>query len=477
VNPSGIAFRKMAIALLFIALGATACLMPMQADSYWHLRAGEDIWRTGAVPLCDTYSYTAAGRPWPNHEWLWQAVTYALFSAGGQPLLVLASAAMAVGACAIIYRLMIGETTTRFVLMLLGTPLIAGVWAVRPQIATLLLLAALLWLLMRERYLWIPALFLLWANVHGAVALGGLVLATATVVAAFGVRRRFWTLLAVTAFSGLATVATPLGLRAWHLAGATLATARATGIMEWQPAYPTTIAEAGFGVLAVGFVVLVARRWRAIATCATCATCESCASWPDRVLLASSLVLLPLAIVAVRNIAPFVLVAMPASSRLLGEQFRWPANRQSADGRDHPRANLILVMIFALVAVAGVGVAWAKPHPRLGWNPIRPEAARAIAGCPGQVFNRYNEGGFLIWFVREKPVFVDSRYFPFPPEILALATGYDPDPRREPAAALFARHGIRCAALPPESQAAKHFAAAGWLREYGDDQWLLLTRP
>ncbi|HET6284647.1 MAG TPA: hypothetical protein VFH73_27065, partial [Polyangia bacterium] len=267
----------MAVALLFIALAAAACLMPMQADSYWHLRVGEDIWRTGVHRAVDTYSYTAAGRPWDNHEWLWQAAAYALYHAGGPSLLVLASAAMAVGACAIIYRLMVGNAITRFALMVAGVPLVAGVWAVRPQVATLLLLAALLGLLVRERYWFIPPLFALWANVHGGVALGGLVLATATLVAAVGPRRRLPTLLAVTALSALATAATPLGVDMWHMVGTMVTTARATNVIEWQPAYPTTIAEAAFWMLALALLGLAARRWRSLT------------SWPDRVLVASSL--------------------------------------------------------------------------------------------------------------------------------------------------------------------------------------------
>jgi hypothetical protein len=138
--------------------------------------------------------------------------------------------------------------------------------------------------------------------------------------------------------------------------------------------------------------------------------------------------------------------------------------------------NLALVVIGALFAVGGVGMAWANPPERLGWNPIRPEAVRAIASCPGQVFNRYNEGGYLILFVREKPVFIDSRYFLYPPEIRAF-TQEEADPRRDRDAALFAVFGVRCAVFSPQSQEARSFVAAGWPRRYGDDQWLVLTKP
>ena len=78
----GLSFEQLMVGLLFGALGAAACLMPAQSDTFWHLRAGEEIWRTLRVPLDEHYSFTAAGRPWPNHEWLWQAVSYGLVSAG-----------------------------------------------------------------------------------------------------------------------------------------------------------------------------------------------------------------------------------------------------------------------------------------------------------------------------------------------------------------------------------------------------------
>ena len=91
------------VALLFGAIAVTACLIPAKADTYWHLRAGQEIWQTLRVPLDEHYSFTAAGRPWPNHEWLWQALSYGLYRAGGMPLLTAGGAGIVVGALAIAY--------------------------------------------------------------------------------------------------------------------------------------------------------------------------------------------------------------------------------------------------------------------------------------------------------------------------------------------------------------------------------------
>ena len=66
---------------------AMACLMPMQNDTWWHLRAGQEMWTRGMVMLTDEFSFTAYGAEWPNHGWGSEVIFYALYFVGGLPLL------------------------------------------------------------------------------------------------------------------------------------------------------------------------------------------------------------------------------------------------------------------------------------------------------------------------------------------------------------------------------------------------------
>jgi hypothetical protein len=470
---SGLPFRRLVVGLLFGAIVFTACLMPAQSDTFWHLRAGQDLWRTHAVPLVESYSHTAAGTFWPNHEWLWQAASFALFRAGGFPLLTLAGAALVALAFALAYRLMVGPTTTRFVLMAVAMPLSASVWALRPQIASLALLAVLLTLVVRERHFWLPPLFALWANVHGAVALGGVVLGAVTVAALWkarrrdagdpGARRRAVTLAAMLPACALATALTPLGFKLWAFIFESIGRSREIGIDEWRPAYPTKPLEIGFWLLALAFLALLARRRRALA------------DWPTLALAAAALAIFPLAARAGRNIAPFLLVVIPAASRLLGAGFTLArAGRAPAADVERPLFNLAFLGVFLALGVATVGTAWATSLPRLGWRPVSADALAAVRACPGPLYNRYNEGGYLIWLAPERPVFLDSRQDPYPRafvrDALAIEAAGD-------AAQMFARHGIRCAFLPLASPTLPRLRDAGWLARFSDDTWAVLAAP
>src|SRR5712692_3527891 len=86
-------FERLSVALFFLGIGFAACLMPAQSDTWWHLRAGEEIWRTGSVPMRDSFSHTVNAGYWPDHEWLTQALFYGLYRLGGLRLLT------GVGAC------------------------------------------------------------------------------------------------------------------------------------------------------------------------------------------------------------------------------------------------------------------------------------------------------------------------------------------------------------------------------------------
>jgi hypothetical protein len=467
----GLTFRQMTVGLLFGAMALMACLMPAQGDSWWHLRAGQEILRTLRVPLDEHYSYTAAGGPWPNHEWLWQALSYALYRVGGMRLWVFGSACVIVGACVVLYRLCVGPASARVLLFALALPLATRAWALRPQLVTMLALSLLLWLLVHERYRWLPLLFLVWANAHGAVAMGVAVLAVVTGVAVVqglrgdsAARRRARALVLVTPLAALVTLLTPLGFGLWRYVGSSMALSHENRIREWQPTWPDGPFGIIFWALALGFVALIV--WRR-------ARLRSLA-WGDVVLLAASLVLLLLAARAIRNTTVFLLIAVPAASRLLGEDFRFGRRDRRPETPDNPRLNLALLIGLSALEAAGILYAWSLPYDGLGWQPISGGALAAVRACPERVFGRYNDGGPLIWFVPERRVFSDTRQDPYPLAITRETTSIE---HGGPYQETFARYGINCAILPAENAAALRLAADGWQARFRDDAWTVLVAP
>ena len=334
----GVSFGTLAVGMLFVAFAVVAALMPAQNDTFWHLRAGQDIWRTGQVPRVDHYSHTFAGAPWPDHEWLTQALMYLAYRAGGMPGLELGAAALVLGAAALTWRLMVGPLATRALLMTIGLLLSSSVWVLRPVGVSLFLLALLLTLLVRERYWILPPLFLLWANAHGGVVLGGLVLVAAWVAALLrwwrvrdaAERRRVRVLTPVVLLSGLACAATPLGFGIYRFVIDSTARSMAVRIDEWFPVLPNSFFGVLFWAATLAFAALIVVRRRAFI--------GGQAPWSDWVITVAALALLPLAIRSYRNIALYALYAAPAASRLLGAAVSpSPARALSRRRSDAPR--------------------------------------------------------------------------------------------------------------------------------------------
>src|SRR5437879_459917 len=70
--PGRLTFRLGQAAIVgFFAWVAVLNLHENTANDIWvHLRIGRDILATGKVPLVESYSAVAAGRPFISHEWL-----------------------------------------------------------------------------------------------------------------------------------------------------------------------------------------------------------------------------------------------------------------------------------------------------------------------------------------------------------------------------------------------------------------------
>src|SRR5207244_12422812 len=55
----------------------------LDPDIWWHLRNAEYLFQKHQLPRADMYSFTVAGHPWINHEWLAEIPYYLAWRAGG----------------------------------------------------------------------------------------------------------------------------------------------------------------------------------------------------------------------------------------------------------------------------------------------------------------------------------------------------------------------------------------------------------
>jgi len=171
----------LALLLAVGALGAAIGLAPLLSfDYWWHLRTGQLIVETGAVPRVDPYSYTAAGARWIDTHWLFQLALHGLYQLGGHQAVRLAK-----GACVLTLLALLGSIGWRrsraaLSALALGCLLMASAHRLieRPELVSFLLLALLLALLDRHRRrgdAWVFAILplqLLWANLHSLFAVG-----------------------------------------------------------------------------------------------------------------------------------------------------------------------------------------------------------------------------------------------------------------------------------------------------------------
>src|SRR5439155_21504624 len=55
----------------------------LDPDIWWHLRNAEYLFQHHQLPRADMYSFTVAGHPWINHEWLAELPYYLAWRPGG----------------------------------------------------------------------------------------------------------------------------------------------------------------------------------------------------------------------------------------------------------------------------------------------------------------------------------------------------------------------------------------------------------
>jgi hypothetical protein len=169
--------KRVFVAVVFLGILAMASRSVGDPDVWWHLKAGQLIAQTKAVPRTDPFSFTRAGYPWVAHEWLSELIIYGIYRVSGWGGLIVGFALMVSLTFFLVYLRSAPDPYSSGVMALWGAWATAPIWGVRPQVISLLLTS--LWLLILERSERIPRLLwwtlpltVLWVNLHAGFALG-----------------------------------------------------------------------------------------------------------------------------------------------------------------------------------------------------------------------------------------------------------------------------------------------------------------
>jgi hypothetical protein len=185
------AWRQMpnGFSLLLIVLLAVNYFVPFaDLDFAWQIRTGERIAQTGQLQPTDTFSYTIAGRPVPDFEWLYEVLLWGIWSIFGYGGLKLVKTILV----AVPYLLLALRLRTEAVrwhgialALLTAVFVLSRSWNLRPLFCTTIsLLLVSGWLHDhchgRRQLGWrLPVLMFLWGNLHPAVITGQALLAGA----------------------------------------------------------------------------------------------------------------------------------------------------------------------------------------------------------------------------------------------------------------------------------------------------------
>lgn len=376
-------------------------------DIWWHLRDAEILVHTHHFITHDTFSFTAAGAAWMNHEWLGELPFYAAWRLGGDTavhaLTLLLVQIIMFGIFGLAYARSRQLTLSVF-LSVAGTLLATVSFGPRTLLFGWLLLLVELALLQlsapRPRALWLlPPLFALWVNTHGSWSIGLVVYAVFVLGSALPVETTFLTSdalgfrdlrrrVTIAALSVAALFCNPYG---WRLVAYPFNLAfhqklNIGTIEEWRSVdFHTPRGKMVFTfllALAIGQLV-----------------------WPKRWKLVDLLIVLVglySGLTYARFLFLFAILAVPVLAETLGRNYQ-PKVRSN-------RGLLNAVCIVLLVWLCLQHTRQVKGHDLRAGTPLPDHFPAALNSLPpgARVFNEYGWGGRLIW-LNHLPVFVDSR--------------------------------------------------------------------
>jgi hypothetical protein len=392
-------------------------LRPIESfDTFWQLQSGKYIWQTGQFIYQDTFSL-AADVFRLEHTWLHDIILYLFYSAGGYQLLSLLKPAI-IALCGYLLllrsiRLSVDPVVAVLVLLVsvIGSE---PSWLVRPQLWTFLFPILYLLILFSgrdrgwRRWLWLIPIMLFWANLHAGSVFGFVLIglfATGELWRVFTNKQqwqRFFELVVVggltfaIAFLNPYGYKIPLGQLLAHLNQHKVLTGDAPigmmGNMEWLP--PSFEQVPLFYLIMVVWGLLILLRFRKLDP-------------------AEGIFFLAFLYMGVSQIRHTTLVALlagfflPLAFKEFLESIKSSRNRSFPVVRGVVILGLIATSVYFIMPFANRPWGWGLKETEY---PVGAANFVASNSLPGNLYNSYDWGGYLMWQLYPKYlVFVDGR--------------------------------------------------------------------
>ncbi len=420
----------------------------LDPDFGWHLVSGNYFLRHG-IPSTDIFTYTAADFPWINHEWLSDIIVAWFYSIGSYELLAVIFATMWTAAFFIVGRRVHGPI---LLLAAIAVMPFMGVRAVTWTVLGVAILSALVAARSRRLWLFIPLLFLAWANLHGGVAIG-LVL-----VAYWAISKRSVALGILLAVSTILTLINPYGIGLYvEIFRTTLDGSLRWVIAEWAPIGDIWQTVGYVAFWGAGFLLLYGKKWRHY--------------------LQIDVLAFVAALSSIRHYPLFVILSLPYTGQYMAHFIqKIPATLHLAQLR------VLLLISGVVIMIAGWGIydMYSLSFDRESNYPRTAVAYLRDHPCSGNLLNDYSSGGYLIWKLPNQKVYIDGRMPSWEHNGRKYMTDYlkifeDDSFRKEQ----FEKYAINCVLIRDTGKHPSlldHLRDDGWREVNNDGRFVLLER-
>lgn len=453
-------------ALVFAVLFLMFAWRPLgDPDFWWHLKTGELIVAGRHLLTADPFNFTSdplaatfLERVILKAYWLWQVVAYGFYQFAGFSGIKLLRALTLAGIYATLgWSMLRNRVRLPVALPLLVTSLflISKIYRLeRPQVLSFWFAALLIVFFLEIRRgerpsPWLYPLMLLWANIHGGVAVGAALLMVFAVGSLWDWRNDRKRLQHIVLWCGgglLASLVNPNGVEIYKLALGMASSESASAVVEFASPFEGLVDRPR---VYVPLLLLL------LAHCAAL-----CTTWKRRVATdwLLSFLLVALAAMFMRNLAFVMIALVPLTARFLSEAL---ADRDKVVGR--AEKGVALAVIALLAVFSSVDIVKGQLWRRAAWTDIDPvtvprELARFLDATPlrGNIFNYYGWGGYLLWELHPKyKLFIDGRNLHgndfFDEYQTILGAGSDTDPEHPGYQKLLDKYKIDYVVMPHQS--------------------------